>query len=163
MAESDREVTLRFLAEPTDINFGGKVHGGAVMKWIDQAAYACATGWSGRYCVTLYVGGIRFYKPIRVGDLVEVRTKLIYTGRTSMHIAVDVHSRDPRVGTYTHTTHCVIIFVAVDDEGKPVEVPSWKPVAAADVALQEYAVRLMDLRRGIEAEMEPYRDPGHSR
>src|SRR5688572_29446106 len=83
----DREVTLRFLAEPTDVNFGGKVHGGMVMKWIDQAAYACATGWSGHYCVTVYVGGIRFYKPIFIGALVEVRAKIIYTGTTSMHLA----------------------------------------------------------------------------
>ena len=49
-----REITLRFLAEPTSVNFGGKVHGGAVMKWIDEAGYACAAGWSGRYCVTIY-------------------------------------------------------------------------------------------------------------
>ena len=54
---SQREITMRFLAEPMDVNFGGKVHGGAVMKWIDQAGYACAVGWSGLYCVTLYVGG----------------------------------------------------------------------------------------------------------
>src|SRR5918998_24965 len=59
MPEREREITLRFLAEPTDMNFGGKVHGGAVMKWIDQAGYACAVGWSGQYCVTVYVGGIR--------------------------------------------------------------------------------------------------------
>ena len=50
-------VTFRFLSEPADVNFGGKVHGGAVMKWIDQAGYTCAVGWSGRYCVTVYVGG----------------------------------------------------------------------------------------------------------
>ena len=60
LSKRSHETTLRFLAEPTDMNFGGKVHGGAVMKWIDQAGYACAVGWSGHYCVTLYVGGIRF-------------------------------------------------------------------------------------------------------
>jgi hypothetical protein len=47
--------TLRFLAEPAHVNFGGKVHGGAVMKWIDQAGYACAAGWSGSYCVIVFV------------------------------------------------------------------------------------------------------------
>ena len=52
------EIVLRFLAEPIDVNFGGKVHGGSVMKWIDQAAYACAAGWCGQYCVTAYVGGM---------------------------------------------------------------------------------------------------------
>ena len=64
MSNKSRNLTLRFLAEPTDVNFGGKVHGGIVMKWIDQAGYACATQWSGNYCVTVYVGGIRFLKPI---------------------------------------------------------------------------------------------------
>ena len=47
-------ITLRFLAEPSTVNFGGKVHGGTVMKWIDEAGYACATSWSKRYCVTVY-------------------------------------------------------------------------------------------------------------
>ena len=87
-----RELTLRFLAQPTDVNFGGKVHGGSVMKWIDQAGYACAVGWSGRYCVTVYVGGIRFYKPVLLGSLVEVHARVIYTGKTSMHVAVDVNA-----------------------------------------------------------------------
>lgn len=52
-----RELTLQFLAEPADVNFGGKVHGGMVMKWIDQAGYACAAGWCSGYAVTVYVGG----------------------------------------------------------------------------------------------------------
>ncbi|MCX9610683.1 hotdog domain-containing protein, partial [Vibrio cholerae] len=63
MSSGKREITLRFLAEPGDVNFGGKVHGGAVMKWIDLAAYACAAAWSGKYCITAYAGGIRFVAP----------------------------------------------------------------------------------------------------
>jgi acyl-CoA hydrolase len=55
------KMTFQFVSEPGDVNFGGKVHGGAVMKWIDQAAYATASSWSEGYCVTVYVGGIRFY------------------------------------------------------------------------------------------------------
>lgn len=61
-----REMTLRFLVRPGDVNFGGKVHGGAVMKWIDLAAYACSAAWSGKYCITAYAGGIRFVAPILV-------------------------------------------------------------------------------------------------
>lgn len=156
MHPSERNLTLRFLAEPTDINYGGKVHGGMVMKWIDQAAYACATGWSGRYSVTVYVGGIRFYKPIFIGALVEVRARIIYTGTTSMHLAVDVWSRDPRSQETTKTTHCVIIFVALDDDGKPTPVPKWEPVTADDRAMEQYAAKLMELRRGIEDEMERF-------
>ena len=72
--ERQRGVTLRFLAEPGDVNFGGKVHGGAVMKWIDQAGYTCAAGWTGTYCVTVYLGGLHFLGPIRVGEVVELRS-----------------------------------------------------------------------------------------
>lgn len=148
-----REITLRFLAEPTDVNYGGKVHGGAVMKWIDQAAYACAAGWSGRYCVTVYVGGIRFYKPIMIGNVVEVNARVVYTGRTSMHIAVDVWAFDPKPRERSKTTHCIIIFVAMGDDEKPVAVPPWTPETEEDERLRDYAVRLMQLRRDIEEEM----------
>jgi acyl-CoA hydrolase len=158
MSDRAREISLRFLAEPTDVNYGGKVHGGMVMKWIDQAGYACAAGWSGRYCVTVYVGGIRFYQPVLIGHVVEVRARLIYTGTSSMHIAVDVASRDPREGVLTKTTHCIIIFVALDGDGKPVAVPHWEPVTDEDRALERYALRLMELRKGIEDEMRPYLD-----
>ncbi len=152
MPQKERETTLRFLAEPTEVNFGGKVHGGSVMKWIDQAGYACAVGWSGQYCVTVYVGGIRFYKPVHIGNMVEVRAKLIYTGRTSMHVAVDVSAGDPKDARYTQTTHCIIVFVAVDDQGTPVEVKRWQPETEEDVALEQYAKRLMELRGRIAEE-----------
>lgn len=159
MDSTKSEVTFRFLAEPKDVNYGGKVHGGEVMKWIDQTGYACAVGWSGRYCVTVYVGGIRFYRPIFIGNVVEVRARLIYTGHTSMHVAVDVSAYDPKDGQVTRTTHCIIVFVAVDDAGKPMEVPHWAPQTEEEKGLERYAVRLMELRQQIEEEMHPYR-PG---
>jgi len=154
----NRELTLRFLAEPTDVNFGGKVHGGAVMKWIDQAGYACAVGWTGQYCVTVYVGGIRFYKPILIGHMVEVKAKVIYTGRTSLHLSMDVLASDPRDGIYQKTTHCIIIFVAVNAEGERIEVPRWLPETPEDQAMEQYAIKLMNLREQIDAEMSPYRN-----
>ena len=112
-----RDITLRFLAEPTDVNFGGKVHGGAVMKWIDQAGYACAVGWSGYYCVTVYIGGIRFYKPIFIGQIVEVSATVVHTGTSSMHIAIDVSATEPKTGARKRTTRCLVVFVAVDGGG----------------------------------------------
>lgn len=148
--------TLRFLAEPSEVNFGGKVHGGTVMKWIDQAGYTCAVGWSGQYCVTVYVGGIRFYHPIRIGDLVETRARIIYTGHTSMHIAVDVWAADPKTQQAQKTTHCIIVFVAVDAAGEPCQVPQWQPQTAEEHHLQTYAKRLMELRKSIDIEMQQY-------
>ena len=155
MEQRKREVILRFLAEPTDVNFGDKVHGGAVMKWIDQAGYACAVGWSRQYCVTLYVGGIRFYKPVHIGNMVEVRAKLIYTGRTSMHIAVDVSAGDPKDGRYAQTTHCIIVFVGLDGQGRPIEIKRWEPQTEEDMALEQYAKSMMELRKGIEEKTSP--------
>ncbi len=141
---------MRFLAEPTDINFGGKVHGGAVMKWIDQAGYACAVGWAGQYCVTVYVGGIRFYKPMLIGNVVEVHARVVYTGRTSMHVVVDVGASDLKDRLHTKTTHCVIVFVAVDERGDPVEVARWRPETEEYATLERYGVKLMELRKGME-------------
>ena len=92
MSGQQRQLIMRFLAEPTDVNYGGKVHGGQVMKWIDQAGYAAAVGWSGKYSVTVAVGGIRFVAPIRISDLVTVETTLVHTGTSSMHFAVDVRA-----------------------------------------------------------------------
>lgn len=150
-ASHAREITLRFLAEPGDVNFGGKVHGGAVMKWIDQAGYACAVSWSGHYCVTAYVGGIRFLHPIMIGHLVEVTAKVIHTGRTSMHIDLQVRAGDPRDGGLTETTHCTMVFVAVSSTGGPVPVHRWVPVTAGDKALENKALKQMELRQAMEA------------
>jgi acyl-CoA hydrolase len=150
--------TLSFLSEPTDVNFGGKVHGGMVMKWIDQVGYTCAVNWSGHYCVTVYVGGIRFFHPIRIGHIVEAQARLIHTGRTSMHIAVDISAQDPRTNDRVKTTHCIIVFVAMDDSGSPLPVKEWVPATEGDKALQHYAVRLMELRKNIDEAMRPFMD-----
>ncbi len=156
MAGTERQITLRFLSEPADVNFGGKVHGGAVMKWIDLAAYACAAGWSGKYCITAYAGGIRFVQPIHVGNIVEVCGKVIYTGRTSMHIGIDVRAGDPKNSERHLTTHCIVIMVAVDEAGKPAQIPEWIPVTEKDIHLQQSALRLMEMRKKIGAEMEAH-------
>ena len=145
-ATQAREVTLRFLAAPADINWGGKVHGGTVMRWIDEAAYVCAVSWSGQYCVAVYAGGVRFYRPVLIGNLVEVQARLLYTGRTSMHVAIHVRSADPKLGQSILTTHCLLIFVAIDEHRRPTQVPCWQPISPEDRALEQHAIRLMELR-----------------
>lgn len=152
MAALTREVTLRFLAEPSDVNFGGKVHGGMLMKWIDQAGYACACGWSGGYCVTAYVGGVSFDQPVPIGSLVEVHARIALTGSTSMHIAVDVHGRDLRETPWARKAHCLIVFVAVDQSGRPRAVPAWEPDSEGDRRLADYARDMKAQSARIEAE-----------
>lgn len=151
-----RKIKFSFLAEPVDVNFGGKVHGGAAMKWIDQVAYACACAWSGEYSITIYVGGIRFLAPIKIGELVELEAKVIYTGKTSMHIAVDVYAKQIKAAKRSKTTHCIIVFVAVDHDNKPVEVPKWTPKTDEDITLEKYAIKLMERRKEIDETMKPF-------
>ena len=151
-----RQLKFCFLAEPTDVNFGGKVHGGAAMKWIDQVAYACASSWSGEYAITVYVGGIRFLAPIKIGELVELEAKIIYTGNSSMHIAVDVYAKSTKSDKRVKTTHCIIVFVAVDENNNPVKVPKWIPISKEDIAFEKYAISLMEMRKDIDETMQPY-------
>jgi acyl-CoA hydrolase len=159
MSGKQRQTVFAFLAQPTDVNFGGKVHGGMVMKWIDQAGYAAAVGWGGRYCVTVAVGGIRFLQPILIGDLVTVRAKLVHTGSSSMHFAVDVTARDLKLTASRLATSCVIVFVALDGpDGKPALVPAWRPVDEEDCRLATYAQRLHELSRTMEGEVARMRD-----
>jgi acyl-CoA hydrolase len=152
--DPQRGITLRFLAEPGDVNFGGKVHGGAVMKWIDQAGYTCAAGWTGTYCVTVYLGGLHFLGPIHVGELVELRALVIRTGRTSLDIAIDVSAGDPKSAERGRTGHCVVVFVAIGPDGTPTHVRPWRPETELDRALEGYAVRLAGLREQMDTEME---------
>ncbi len=152
----NREMVFQFISQPSDVNFGGHVHGGMVMKWIDLAAYSLASAWSGSYAVTVYVGGIQFICPIDIGDLVEVQCQIVHTRNSSMHISVDVYRRCPREQQREKATHCIIIFVAVDEEGNKVKVPKWTPVTEQDIALEQHAIKLMELRRAVDEEMKAY-------
>ena len=144
-------ITMRFLAEPSTINFGGKVHGGTVMKWIDEAGYACATRWAKRYCVTVSVGSIRFQKPIMIGDLVEVEARLAYTGNTSMNISVEVRAGDMKLGQMQKITECVVVFVSVDLDGKALPVEAWQPGTPGDMALAQNVKLHLDAARAMQS------------
>ncbi len=148
-------VTLRFLAEPTDVNFGGKVHGGMVMKWIDQAGYACAAGWSGHYCVTVSVAAIKFHRPILVGQLVEVEATIAHTGRTSMQIYISVRCGNTKTQKMVETNHCIINFVATDEAGYPVPVPEFKARTKAEKSLEQYAIEMKEMSKKAENMFNP--------
>ena len=146
-------VVLRFLAAPTDVNWGGKVHGGIVMRWIDEAAHVLATQWTGSASnVAVYSGGVRFYRPLRIGDLVEVEARLLLTGTASMHISVHVRSGDPAKRELDLTTHSLIVFVPLDADGNAVAARPWTPVSDEDVALRDHALSLVEMRHRVDAE-----------
>jgi acyl-CoA hydrolase len=147
MPSGAREITLRFLAAPTDATFSGAVHAGKILEWIDKAGYACVVGWSHHYSVTAYVGNIHFSKPVLIGQLAEVRAQLIYTGWTSMHIEVSVHAAYPKEGVFVQITQCLVIFVAIDSVGKSTAVPRWEPVTAEGRSLEQDTIRRIELRK----------------
>ncbi|MEL4503561.1 hotdog domain-containing protein [Luteococcus sp. H138] len=153
MAGTQRETTLRFLAAPMEGNEKGHVEGGTVLAWIDKAGYAEAVAWSGSYCVTAYVGNVRFKRPVLVGELVEIQARMVHTGRSSMHIVCTVSSGNPRTGELTVTCQCLIIFVATDGKGKSVEVTSFQPETDWEIEQQQIAIRRIEGRKEIEQDM----------
>ena len=158
-------LTLRFMASPTDVTMAGAtgVSGGRVLEWIDKAAYACAVQWSGQYCVTAYVGHIHFTRPIPSGHIVEVRSRIAMTGRSSMHIVNEVLSADPREGIFTRACDCLVIFVAKDPAtGKSTPVPPFVPETDEQCRVEEAAKSRIELRQAIEEEMEKQTYDGSS-
>ncbi len=141
--------TLRFLAAPSDVNWGGKVHGGYVMDWIHQAANLVAERWHGGAAVAVYAGGVRFYHPMFIGDLVEVEARLIYTGFSSLHVSVHVRSGNPRTAELTTTTHCTMVYVALNAAGRKVPVRSWNPHLPEDRDLQDHAKQMISIRERL--------------
>ncbi len=151
LAGRDDRVTMRFLSLPHDAAAGGAtVAAGSVMEWIDQAGYACAVGWSGAYCVTAYVGNVHHSRPIAPGSLVAVHARIVHTGTSSMHVAVTVESVDIRDRVYTPSTTCILVFVAVGEDRRPVPVPQWQPSSAADHELAAAAAARIADRAAIK-------------
>ncbi|MBU4465693.1 MAG: acyl-CoA thioesterase [Actinobacteria bacterium] len=149
------------MSVPGDTAAGGRsVAAGSVMEWIDKAGYACAVGWSGAYCVTAYVGNVRHRRPIPPGSLIEVQARLIYTGRSSMHVVVTVSSADVNTRAYTPATTCILIFVAKGADGRPVAVPEWQPETRSDLKLAAAARERIEARTEIKRFMlqEEYSD-----
>jgi 4-hydroxybenzoyl-CoA thioesterase len=147
-------VVLRFLASPGDTTrTSGVVSAGRLLEWIDKAAYACAVGWSRGYCVTAYVGNVRFAHPVHPGELVEVHARIVQTGTTSMHVLISVRSKDPGEGQFQEVMHCLAVMVAVDANGHPTTVPQWEPQAVAELDLPELIAERVTLRRQIQSLM----------
>ncbi|MDO6473838.1 acyl-CoA thioesterase [Alteromonas sp. 1_MG-2023] len=151
---SSSQMTFQFLAEPTDVNFGGKVHGGMIMKWIDQAAYACAAQWSGLYCVTVSANGIRFIRPVHVGQVVSIQANIVHTGHSSMHMYVTVSACNPHDGKFAIANRCFITFMAVDDKGQPSGVPQYIPESEEAFQLELVAMHAKDFAKELDQDFQ---------
>ena len=119
---------MSVLMTPDMANFSGNVHGGIILKLLDQVAYACAARYAGGYVVTLSVDQVMFKQAIHVGELVTFMACVNYTGRTSMEIGIKVVTENIHAGVVRHSNSCYFTMVAVDQHGKPQEVPALLPV-----------------------------------
>ncbi len=156
-------ITLRFLAAPQDAAAGGRtVAAGSVLEWIDRAGYAAAVGWSGAHCVTAYVGNVHFRRPVAPGAVVQATARIIATGRTSMQVAVVIEAADLETQQYERAADCLLVFVAIGEDGKGKEVPVWQPKTDLERELKAGAEERLAARREIRDAMlaQSYTDSG---
>jgi acyl-CoA hydrolase len=144
------QLTMTVLMTPDTANFAGNVHGGTILKLLDQAAYACASRYAGRYVVTLSVDQVMFRQPVHVGELVTFLASVNHTGTSSMEVGIKVIAEDIRTQTVRHVNSCFFTMVAVDDARKPVPVPALQP-ATPDEHRRHAAA---ELRKAMRREME---------
>jgi len=116
-------VTLAQLMQPTDANLYGNVHGGIIMKLMDEAGAAAAIRHAQRPCVTVAVDQVLFREPIRLGYLVTLAAELTYVGRSSLEVRVEVDAQNLLTGEKTHTNTAYFVYVALGDNGRPAPVP----------------------------------------
>ena len=121
---SSSRVTLSQLMHPEHTNLLGNVHGGWIMKLVDEAGALACMRHSQRKVVTVTIDSMDFRQPIRIGDLVILTAEVSYTGRTSMEASVEVHAENPITGEQMHTNTAYLVYVALDDAGRPTPVPS---------------------------------------
>ncbi|HSP85760.1 MAG TPA: acyl-CoA thioesterase [Psychrobacter sp.] len=119
----NHELYMSVLMTPDMANFIGNVHGGDLLKMLDQVAYACASRYSGSYVVTLSVDQVMFREPIHVGELVTFAASVNYVGKTSMEVGIRVEAEDVRARTVRHTNSCYFTMVAIDENRKPTLIP----------------------------------------
>lgn len=121
---SASRVTLSQLMHPEHANLLGNVHGGWIMKLADEAGALSCMRHAQKKVVTVAIDSMTFRQPIRLGDLVILNAEVTYTGRTSMETTVEVSAENPLTGERTHTNTAYLVYVALDDAGRPTSVPA---------------------------------------
>ena len=117
------KITITQLMLPSHTNFSGKIHGGYLLSLLDQVAFACASKFSGNYCVTASVDTVNFLNPIEVGELVTLKASVNYVGKTSMIVGIRVESEVIQTGEKKHCNSSYFTMVSKSEDGKKTQVP----------------------------------------
>jgi uncharacterized protein (TIGR00369 family) len=120
---ADSSVTLTQMMEVTDANVAGNVHGGVIMRLVDTAAALAAIKHSGGLALTVAIDEMTFLEPVQIGEVVVLQAAVNDVGTTSMECGVRVEAHDPVTGRKRHVNSAYLVFVAVDEEGRPRAVP----------------------------------------
>ncbi|MEN5059340.1 acyl-CoA thioesterase [Luteimonas sp. TWI1416] len=150
MIPGNATLTMSVLMTPDMANFSGNVHGGTLLKYLDEVAYACASRYAGRYVVTLSVDQVTFREPVHVGELVTFLASVNYTGRTSMEVGIKIIAENIQARSVRHTNSCFFTMVAVDPEGRPVPVPAREPANAEERRRLEQGRQRRQIRQELE-------------
>ena len=117
------QISIAQLMQPEHANNLGNVHGGWIMKLVDEAGSLACMRHAQRRVVTVAIDQMVFRQPIRIGELVILNAEVTYAGRTSMEAEVQVTAEDPVTGKQIHTNTAYLVYVALDKEGQPARVP----------------------------------------
>ena len=139
-------VTLSQLMHPEHANLLGNVHGGWIMKLADEAGALSCMRHAQKKVVTVAIDSMTFRQPIRLGDLVILNSEVTYTGRTSMEATVEVLAENPLTGERTHTNTAYLVYVALDNRGRPSPVPPVKAETEEDERKMEQAQQRQERR-----------------
>ena len=143
-------LSMTLLMTPDMANFTGDVHGGTILKLLDQVAFTCAGRYAQAYVVTLSVDRVVFREPIHVGELVTFEASVNYTGRSSMEVGIRVSAEDFRAGRVRHTNSCYFTMVAIDDDRTPIPVPPLVPSTDEERQRWDEAAARREQRRAAD-------------
>ncbi len=141
------KITISELMLPSHTNFSGKIHGGYILSLLDQIAFACASKYSGNYCVTASVDTVDFLNPIEVGELVTMKASVNYVGNSSMIVGIRVESENIQTGKVKHCNSSYFTMVAKDINGNNVKVPKLILSNFDEVRRFYYCIKMIAVRK----------------
>lgn len=141
---------------PSHTNFSGKIHGGYLLSLLDQVAFACASKFSGYYCVTASVDRVDFINPVEVGELVTLKASVNYVGNSSMIVGIRVEAENIQTGRIKHCNSSYFTMVAKDENGKNAIVPGLELTHESEVRRFFNCIKQIDLRKERDLHEEEY-------
>jgi len=150
----DTQITISELMLPSHSNFSGKIHGGYILSLLDQIAFACASKFSGTYCVTASVDTVDFLRPIEVGELVTMKASINYVGNTSMVVGIRVEAENIRTGVSKHCNSSYFTMVAKDENSNSVKIPGLLLDDTIEVQRFLKAIKRLEMKKNRQSEFD---------